>query len=108
MAAGAAVVVMGRQASVLYRVGRLMKTAAYVLCALAVMLLVPLAGAALGFWDHLTEPLYFTVLFFGMIVCAYHFILLMVAVRLDDHEAVAGDEGDEGLASAPGCSTKEA
>lgn len=83
-----AMLIMARQARILYRVGHLMRTAAYVLCAVAVIVIAPLAAAVLGVWTRLVEPLYFTVLFFGMVVCAYHFILLMVAVRLDDQEEV--------------------
>lgn len=85
-AASVAVVIMARQASILYRVGRLMKTAAYVLCALAVLLIVPLFATAFGAADRFTAACYFTVMFFGMVVCAYHFIMLMIAVRLDESE----------------------
>ena len=86
LAASAAVVVMGRQASILYRVGRLIRIAAYVLCAIAVVLIAPLYVTALGFAPQFTAPSYFTLLFFGMVVCAYHFIMLMIAVRLDESE----------------------
>ncbi|MCR5877473.1 hypothetical protein [Phenylobacterium sp. J367] len=83
-------VVMAWQASILYRVGRLMRNAAYVLCAVAVVLIVPLYVAACGLWDAQAAALYMAMLFFGMVLCAYHFLLLMVAVQLDDSEAVSG------------------
>jgi hypothetical protein len=86
VAASVAVVIMARQASILYRVGRLMKTAAYILCALALTVIVPLGATVAGLASRLTEACYFAVLFFGMVVCAYHFIMLMVAVKLDESE----------------------
>jgi hypothetical protein len=84
--AAVAVAIMARQASVLYRVGRLMKWAAYILSAIAASLIVPLFAAALGLLGGYAQACYFALMFFALVVCAYHFILLMVAVRLDDSE----------------------
>jgi hypothetical protein len=82
----AAIVVMSRQASVLYRVGRLMKVAAWVLSGAAVLVFAPLWATVLGFAPGWASACYFAALFFGVFVCAYHFMLLMVAVRLDRSE----------------------
>lgn len=82
-------VLMARQASVLYRVGRLMRNAAYVLCAVAVVVIAPLYAAAIGLMPDQAAAAYLAMLFFGMILCAYHFLLMMIAVQLDDSEQVA-------------------
>lgn len=81
--------VMVRQASVLYRVGRLMRNAAYLLSAVGVVVIVPLYATAAGLTGTLAPATYFAMLFFGMALCSYHFILLMVAVQLDESEEVA-------------------
>jgi hypothetical protein len=85
-ASTAAVAVMARQASVLYRVGRLIRWAAYVMCAVAALLILPLYGTAAGLAEGYAQPFYFALMFFAILVCAYHFIMLMIAVRLDDSE----------------------
>ena len=84
--ASAAVVVLFRQAGVLYRVGRLMRGAAYLLCVAAVGLILPLVATAAGFWPGYAAPSYFALMFFGVFVCSYHFVMLMVAVRLEENE----------------------
>lgn len=81
-----AVTIMARQASILYRVGRLMKTAAYVLCSVAGLLILPLYATAAGFAPAYASACYFALMFFAIFVCAYHFMMLMIAVRLDDSE----------------------
>jgi len=87
-----AVAIMVRQASVLYRVGRLMKWAAYVLSTIATLLILPLFAVAAGFLPAYAEAFYFALMFFALVTCSYHFILLMVAVRLDESEGVASAE----------------
>jgi hypothetical protein len=82
----AAVAVMAPQAAILYRIGRLMRVAAYVLCVVAVLVLAPLFATAAGFRPAYAQACYFATLFFGMVVCAYHFVMVMMAVRLDDSE----------------------
>jgi len=82
----AAVLIMAPQARLLYRVGRLMRNAAYVLCVVAALLIAPLYATAAGFAPGYARACYFAFLFFGMIVCAYHFFMVMVAVRLDASE----------------------
>jgi hypothetical protein len=81
--AAALVVVLARQASILYRVGHLMRNAAYALCVGAVALILPLGAAALGVGERYAAAWYFALLFFGIITCAYHFTMLIIAVRLD-------------------------
>lgn len=97
-------VLMARQASVLYRVGRLMRNAAYVLCAVAVVAIAPLYAVAAGLLQQQAAAAYLTMLFFGMILCAYHFLLLMIAVQLDESEQLAlqsPQAPDEPAASKP-------
>lgn len=84
---GGAVAVMAPQAAILYRAGRLMRIAAYVLCVAAALVLVPLFATALGAMPGYAEACYFATMFFGMAVCAYHFVMVMIAVRLDDSES---------------------
>lgn len=81
-----AAVVMARQASRLYRMGRLIRWAAYVLCATCALLVAPLYATAAGLGEGYAQAFYFAFMFFGMVVCAYHFIMLMIAVRLDESE----------------------
>lgn len=85
-----AVAIMARQASVLYRMGRLMKWAAYLLATIATLLILPLYASAAGYAGAYASAFYFALMFFALIVCAYHFILLMIAVQLDEGEEVAG------------------
>jgi hypothetical protein len=87
VAGAVAVMVMARQASRLYRIGRLIRWAAYVLCALALATIVPLLAMAAGIGVRHVTAGYFTVMFCGVVVCAYHFVMLMIAVRLDETEA---------------------
>lgn len=84
---GVAVAIMAPQAAILYRVGRLMRAAAYVLCVAAVAVLGPLFATAVGVMPAYAEACYFAAMFFGMVVCAYHFMMVMIAVRLDDSES---------------------
>lgn len=94
---------MARQASVLYRVGRLMRNAAYVLCGVAVVVIGPLYAVAAGLMQGEAAAAYLAMLFFGMILCAYHFLMMMIAVQLDDSEQVAAQP-----AQAPGAPTTTA
>ena len=82
----AALLIMAPAARRLYQLGRLLRTAAYVLCVVCAILIVPLYLTAFGVRPRFAISAYFTYLFFGMIVCAYHFFMVMVAVRLDDSE----------------------
>jgi hypothetical protein len=82
----AALAVMAPQARRLYQLGRLLRTAAYVLCAACAMLIAPLYATGFGFAPGFAVSCYFAFLFFGMVVCAYHFFMVMVAVRLDESE----------------------
>lgn len=86
VATTAALVVMARQASLLYRTGRLMRIAAYALCSIAALVLVPVYAMVFGLADRYAAVCYFALLFFGVVVCAYHFMMLMAAVRLDRSE----------------------
>ena len=79
--------VSARRASILYRMGRLFRIAAYALSAVAAALIAPLIAAALGFWVAYASAFYFAMLFFGMFLCAYHFLMLMIAVELDASDA---------------------
>jgi hypothetical protein len=87
LAGTAAVVVMARQASRLYRVGRLIRWAAYVLCLLALATIAPLLAMVAGVGVQHVAAGYFTVMLCGVVVCAYHFVMLMTAVKLDDTES---------------------
>lgn len=99
--------VMVRQASILYRVGRLMRNAAYLLSAVGVVVIVPLYATAAGVTGSRAPATYFAMMFFGMALCSYHFILLMVAVQLDESEevsapaATAPSGGDPGTSHTP-------
>lgn len=86
LATTAALVAMARRASVLYRAGRLMRIAAYVLCSVAVLVLIPVYAMVFGLADRYAAACYLALLFFGIVVCAYHFMMLMAAVRLDRNE----------------------
>ena len=79
-------VVLGRGATRLYRAGWLFRGAAYVLMLGNLLVALPLAAASLGLVAWPVPPLYFAVLFFGLTVCAYHFAMLINAVRLGDGE----------------------
>jgi hypothetical protein len=79
-------VVLVRQASILYRVGRLFRRAAYVLALVAVMLIGPLYAVAAGALPDHAAAIYFAMLFFGMVMCAYHFTMLMAAIELDESD----------------------
>ena len=79
-------VFLGSGASRLYREGRLMRGAAYVLIAIGVAAAAPLGAASAGLVGLPVEPLYFALLFFGLLVCAYHFVMLIWAVRLNRDE----------------------
>jgi hypothetical protein len=81
-----AMLIMAPQARRLYQIGRLMRTAAYVLCVVCALLIAPLYLGAFGVAPLSAMSAYFAFLFFGMIVCAYHFFMVMVAVRLDESE----------------------
>jgi hypothetical protein len=92
LAGTAAAVVMARQASRLYRAGRLIRWAAYLLCGTCAVLVAPLYVTAAGVGSAQTQAFYFAFMFFGMVVCAYHFIMLMVAVQLDPAEEVTASD----------------
>jgi hypothetical protein len=96
VASTAMIIVLARQASILYRVGRLMKTAAYVLCVAGVIGVTPLYFAALGLIDRYAAGSYFAMMFFGVIVCSYHFTMLIIAVRLDESDKGSVAPGAEG------------
>lgn len=83
---------MARRASILYRAGRLFRLAAHLLSALAAVLIVPLFAVALGYLGAYASAVYFAMMFFGMFLCAYHFLMLMVAVQLDASDAEAAPE----------------
>lgn len=85
-AAAVAVVIMSRQASILYRTGRLMRMAAYILSTAAVAVIAPLYATVFGLGAQYLTACYFATMFFGIVVCAYHFMMLMIAVRLDKSE----------------------
>lgn len=97
-------VVMVRQASILYRVGRLMRNAAYVLSAVGLAAIVPLYATAAGVTGAYAAATYFAMLFFGMALCSYHFILLMVAVQLDESEEVSAAAASAPSGDDPGTS----
>lgn len=78
--------VLVRQASILYRMGRLFRLAAYVLAAVAVVIIGPLYASAAGAMGGYEPAIFFAMLFFGMVMCAYHFIMLMIAVELDESD----------------------
>ena len=77
---------MGAGASRLYRAGWLIRGAAYALMAGNLCIALPLAAAVVGLAPWPVQPLYFAMLFFGLLVCSYHFAMLIAAVRLNDAE----------------------
>jgi hypothetical protein len=77
---------LGRSASRLYARGHLLRRAAHLMVVLGLIALVPLGLALLGVGGLEVVPCYFALLFYGMAVCGYHFIMLIYAVRLDGGE----------------------
>ena len=97
-------VVLVRQASILYRVGRLFRRAAYVLALVAVLLIGPLYAVAGGALGDRAAAIYFAMLFFGMVMCAYHFTMLMAAVELDESDNPPAAEAAAAAPPAEGAS----
>jgi hypothetical protein len=86
MAGTMLVIILGRGARSLYLLGHLKRNAAMILCGAGAIVILPLYPAALGVGGLSAEPFVLALLFFGVLVCAYHFIMLIAAVRLDDRE----------------------
>jgi hypothetical protein len=81
----AVMLVVVRHLRRLYRAGHLKtQVFSYVFVAAYAAMTLPLFAAALGYAQRYTAALYFAQLFFGMVVCSYYFVMLMIAVRLDD------------------------
>jgi hypothetical protein len=77
---------LGRSARRLYARGHLLRRAAQLMVVFGLAALIPLWLALLGIGGLEVVPCYFALLFYGMAVCGYHFILLIYAVRLDGGE----------------------
>ena len=76
--------IFGRWAFALRRAGHLPKRA-YALAVAATLVMIPLYAVAFGFGfaTAYAAAFYFGQLFFGMILCAYQFVMLIVAARVD-------------------------
>ena len=78
-------IVLARQSRVLFRTDKLdTKVSFYPLVSAYTLVTLPLFATALGFAERYTVAVYFGQLFFGMLLCSFYFIMLMIAVKLDD------------------------
>ncbi len=79
--------VLARGVQQLYRNGFLhTQIATWILEGCAAALIVGLYGAALGPLAPFAQGLCIAMMFFGMVLASYYFMMLIIAVRLDDHE----------------------